>query len=123
MSCTYKLISTRVQIIMCYGTNINFLLTVTAKVDVFVFALPLFFLKSFSISTLHIRVYSCSPRRVSRKLWTVYEIVSCIQQLRSRYALRTCYYACDWLGRQRQALNRSIMIYVNKLKITESQNM
>ena len=41
---------------MCYKTNINFLLTVTAKVDVFVFALPLFFLKSFSISTLHIRI-------------------------------------------------------------------
>ena len=28
-------------------------------------------------------LYSCSCRRVSRKLWTVYETVSCIQQLRA----------------------------------------
>ena len=38
-------------------------------------------------------LYSCSPRRVSRKLWTVYETVSSMQQLRERYASRTCYYA------------------------------
>ena len=31
--------------------------------------------------------------------------MSCVQQLRARYALRTSYYACDWLGRQRQVLN------------------
>ena len=37
--------------------------------------------------------YCCSPRRVSRKLWNVYETVSCMQQLRERYASRTCYYA------------------------------
>ena len=50
-------------------------------------------------------VYSCSPRRVSRKLWTVYETVSCMQQLRERNALRTCYYAQASLWRQRQGLN------------------
>ena len=50
-------------------------------------------------------LYSCSPRRVSRKLWTVYETVSCMQQLRERYASRTCYYARASLCRQRQGLN------------------
>ena len=28
---------------------------------------------------------------------TVYETVSCIQQLHARYALRTCDYAHNWL--------------------------
>ena len=42
-------------------------------------------------------LYSCSPRRVSRKLWTVYETVSCMQQFRERYASRTCYYVRDSL--------------------------
>ena len=50
-------------------------------------------------------LYSCSPLRVSRKLWTVYETVSCMQQLCKRYALRTCYYARASLWRQRQGLN------------------
>ena len=38
-------------------------------------------------------LYSCSPHQVSKKLPTVYETVSCIQQLFARYALSTCYYA------------------------------
>ena len=46
-----------------------------------------------NISAPSLSVYSCSPRWVSRKLWTVYETVSCMQQLRERYASRTCYYA------------------------------
>ena len=50
-------------------------------------------------------LYSCSPRRVSRKLWTVHEMVSCMQQLRERYASRTCYYAHASLWRQHQGLN------------------
>ena len=56
-------------------------------------------------SNNNIKLYSCSPRRASRKLWTVYETVSCMQQLRERYALRTCYYARASLWRQRQGLN------------------
>ena len=45
-------------------------------------------------------LYSCSPRRVSKKLLSAYETVSCMQQLRVRYALRTCYYARASLWRQ-----------------------
>ena len=37
-------------------------------------------------------VYSYSPPWDSRKLWTVYETVSCLQQFRERCALCTCYY-------------------------------
>ena len=33
-------------------------------------------------------------RRVSRKLWTVYETVSCMQQLHEHCASRTYYYVC-----------------------------
>ena len=51
------------------------------------------------------KLYSCSPRQVSRKLWTVHETVSCMQQLRERYAWRSCYYARASLWRQRQGLN------------------
>ena len=50
-------------------------------------------------------LYSCSPRRASRKLWTVYEMLSCMQQLRERYASRTCFYARALLWCQRQGLN------------------
>ena len=45
------------------------------------------------ILILSYRLYSCSPRRASRKLFTVYKTVSCMQQLPKRYASRTCYYA------------------------------
>ena len=40
-------------------------------------------------------LYLCSPCRVSRKLWTVFEMVFCVQQLHKCYALRT------WLLRLR----------------------
>ena len=50
-------------------------------------------------------IYSCSPRRISRKLWAVFEMVSRIQQLRELYASRTCYYARASLWCQCQGLN------------------
>ena len=39
------------------------------------------------------KVYSCSAHPVSRKLWTVKEMVSWMQQSHERYKFRTCYYA------------------------------
>ena len=54
---------------------------------------------------VNVSLYSCSPYRVSRKLWTVHERVSCMQLLRERYASRTCYNAGASLWRQRQGLN------------------
>ena len=53
----------------------------------------------------NLKLYSCSPCCGSRKLWTVYETVSCMQRLHARYALRTCYYGRASLWRQHQALN------------------
>ena len=47
---------------------------------------------------------SCSPGRVGRILWTVCEMVFCMNQLRACYALCTCYSTCTLLLRQRQAL-------------------
>ena len=43
---------------------------------------------------MKVYVSVCSPRQVSKKLWTVYETVSCMQQVCARYALRTCFYTC-----------------------------
>ena len=41
----------------------------------------------------------------SQSKTVVFETVSCMQQLRERYASRTCYYARASLWRQHQALN------------------
>ena len=48
---------------------------------------------------------SVKPHWASRKLWTVYEFVSCMQKLHEHCALHTCYYAGDSLWHQPQALN------------------
>ena len=64
--------------------------------------IPLTFAKAVPAD---VELYSCSPLRVSRKLWTVCETVSCMQQLCKRFALRTCYCARASLWRQRQGLN------------------
>ena len=42
-------------------------------------------------------MYTCSRCQVSRRLWTVYETVSSMQQVRTCYTLRTCYHAMHTL--------------------------
>ena len=54
-------------------------------------------------------IYSCSPQQVIRILWTVYETVSCMNQLCTCYALRTFYSAHASLLRQRQALYYALL--------------
>ena len=59
----------------------------------------------FNVFGIIAKAYIYVTLLVSRKLWTVYEKVSCMQQLRERYASRTCYYARASLWCQRQELN------------------
>ena len=59
--------------------------------------------------TAHFMPHSCSPCRVSTKLWTTYETVSPMQQLHEDYAFQTCHYVRASLWRQLKLLSLPLL--------------